>query len=155
MNTSLSLSFELIYLMGWLLKNEKSTLNALVKHAIKNGLGKDLNEIDPNDYSKVSDQLYSTILDFLVYLEDALAKNLNSTSFEGEPSEEILKALKNFENDNSDEQIIKMNVQRTKTDISKVIQKKLAGAQDTDSAKKLLYEHIIKNWKPSKNELMN
>ena len=154
MNTSLSLSFELIYLMGWLLKNEKTTLNALVKHAIKNGLGKDLKTINPDDYSKVSDQLYSTILDFLVYLEEALAKNLDNIKLETSTSEDNLSTL-NIENDVQDINNVKLNIHQTKADISKEIQKRLAGAQDPDQVKKLLYEHIIKNWKPTKNEPMN
>ena len=157
MSTSLSLSFELICLMGWLLKNEKTTLNALVKQAIKNGLAKDLSEINPEEYAKISGQLYTTILDFLVYLEEALAHNLDSTknsTHEKTTPETIFPPSKKRSGSNVDHSMLKISMKQTKAELEKEMQKK-AASLDPDHAKKLLYEHIIKNWKPSKNELMN
>lgn len=155
MSASLSLSFELICLMGWLLKHEKTTLNALVQQAMKNGLGQALKEINPDEYAKLSEELHATILDFLFYLEETLAYNLDKTENSEEEkiviTQKIAHPLKKLNYENIDHQTLKMSVRQAKAELSE----KKSESLDPDQARQLLYEHIMKNWKPSKNEVMN
>lgn len=156
MNSSLSLSFELIYLMGWLLKNEKKMLNALVKHAIKKGLAHDLKEMNPSDLGDMSDKLYKVILDFLVYLEDSLAKNLDSVDLDSKTEDAILPAVKKLDYDHLDLKTIRLSMQQAKSQLSN----NPDGPQENDvtfveDAQKLLYEQILKNWAPNNNETLN
>ncbi len=156
MNSSLSLSFELIYLMGWLLKNEKKMLNALVKHAIKKGLAQDLKEINPSDLGDMSDKLYNVILDFLVYLEDSLTKNLDNVELDSKTEDAILPAVKKLDYDNLDLKTIRLSMQQAKSQLSN----NPDAPQENDvtfveDAQKLLYEQILKNWAPNNNETLN
>lgn len=155
MNTSLSLSFELIYLMGWLLKNEKKMLNALIKHAIKKGVAQDIKSLNPADFSEVSDKLYNVILDFLLYLEDSLAKNLDNVQLDTKTEEAILPAIKKIDQEALDINTIKLSMQQAKSQLNE--QDLQAGEGETfeEDAKKLLYEQILKNWMPTKNEDLN
>ena len=155
MNTSLSLSFELIYLMGWLLKNEKKMLNALIKHAIKKGLAQDIKSLNPTDFSQVSDKLYNVILDFLLYLEDSLAKNLDNIQLDTKTEDAILPSVKKIDLENLDLSTIKLSMQQAKSQLNN-----LEAIADNDQAfeedaKKLLFEQILKNWMPTKNESLN
>lgn len=150
MNSSLSLSFELIYLIGWLLKNEKRMLNSMIKHAVKNGLAHDLQSINSDDQSKMAEELYNTILDFLVFLEDSLADNLDNLTLDMKTEKVIHPALKKFDQDNIDLHTLKVSLQQTKTELCKKNEKE--NNTTTEEAKTVLFQHILKNWKPSKNE---
>ena len=155
MDTNLSLSFELIYLMGWLLKNEKSMLNDLVKHAVKNGLAQDLQRVDSYGCVQMSDELYGTILDFLSYLEKSLAKNLDANIAPLRSEEAIFPTLKKLDQENLDLKNIKLSIQKARDLLNKNIEDKDNTIQQTELAKNVLFEHILKGWKPSKGDLLN
>ena len=154
MNTSLSLSFELIYLMDWLLKNEKKMLNALIKHAIKKGLAHDIKKLDSTDVNDVSEKLYDTILDFLLYFEDSLAKNLDTVQLDTKTEDAILPTLKRIDLDNLGENTVKLSMQETKSQLNDSAEEE-EGTVFKNHADKVLFEQILKNWKPTTKDTLN
>jgi hypothetical protein len=152
MNTSLSLSFELIYLLGWLLKHEKNTLDALIKQAVKNGLAIDLKKITTEDQEKMTDQLYGTVLDFLVYLEDALANNLDGVQGDSATDQMLYPALNKFTNNSLDIQTIKLSMQQARERLQNKTTENPSQAEAIENGKSILFEQLLKNWNPSKNE---
>ena len=60
MATSLLLSLELMYLLKWLIKHDKSRLRVLISHALKHGLGRQLHEYAraPQRQPKNTDDAY-------------------------------------------------------------------------------------------------
>ena len=155
MDTNLSLSFELIYLMGWLLKHEKSQLNELIKNALKNGLAQDLQKIDSYGCVQMNDELYGTILDFLSFLEKSLAKSMDSTSVPLQGEDAIFPTLKKLDQENLDLKNIKLSIQKARDLLSKNSEGKQDPAEQTELAKNVLFEHILKGWKPAKGDLLN
>ena len=154
-NTSLSLSLELISLLAWLLKNEKHLLNDIVKEAIKNGLIHEINKLEMEDISKVTEQLDSTILDFLVYLEDALADNLKTIPQHSKTEKNITPTLKKIESIGFNPNTLRTSVKKVKAQLSKEKQNNPKASTDTEYAKQVLFEQILKNWKPSNKETLN
>lgn len=144
MDKHLSLSFELIYLMGWLLKHEKGMLNSLIKHALKNGLAEDLEKIHLDSQTDASQELQATILEFLAFLERALAKNLDAS-------------LETSSTDRQDTAEIKTRLERAKQLLSKELSSQQEKNQKTDdkAPKKSSFNQVLKNWKPSKNDLVH
>lgn len=147
MDKHLSLSFELIYLMGWLLKHEKGMLNSLIKHALKNGLAQDLEKVQLDAQGDASQELQSIILEFLGFLERSLAKNLDATH----------DAQHQQDQKQTDTNEIKLRLQRAKQLLAKEL-----GTEVSDSGKKSdknsrrdLLDQILKNWKPNKGDLVN
>ena len=69
MTTQISLSFELICLISWLLKNDKVMINTLVKHALDNGFVEEIAKIDAENHGEVAENMYSNLVTFLEYLE--------------------------------------------------------------------------------------
>ena len=154
MDTNLSLSLELIYLMEWLLKNDKQFLNAMAKHAIKNGLLQDLKHINIESYLQNPESLYTTVLDFLVFLENALTKNLEKTSLDSKTEDVIFPTIKKIDPGFLGSKVIRLSMQQTREKlIKKNILKQKSNQQE--NVKKTLLEHIIKNWHPTKNEIIN
>ncbi len=155
MNSSLSLSIELIYLMGWLLKNEKSKLNALVKEAMKNGLAYDLQKLNTIDYEDTSDHLHKTVLNFLSYMEEALANNLDVVHVRHDQQEIIMPALTNLEEDSLNENTLQVSMQKARADLQREVESGSAQRVNADYAKQLLFKHILENWQPNNEEILN
>lgn len=155
MNSSLSLSIELIYLMGWLLKNDKSKLNALVKQAMNDGLAYDLQKLNDIIHEDVSEHLHTTVLNFLTYMEEALANNLDQLNIKHDAEEAMLPALTNFEEDGLNYNTLQVSIQRAKADLQKEIESGQATSLNPEHAKQLLFKHILENWTPNNEETLN
>ncbi len=155
MNSSLSLSIELIYLMGWLLKNEKSKLNALVKQAMNDGLAYDLQKLNDIVHEDVSDHLHKTVLNFLTYMEEALANNLDGLNLQHDAEEVILPALNNLEEDSLNDNTLQVSIQRAKADLQREVETGVAKTLNPEHAKQILFKHILENWQPNNEEILN
>lgn len=149
MDKHLSLSFELIYLMGWLLKHEKGMLNSLIKHALKNGLAQDLEKVHFDEHGEASQELQSIILEFLAFLERSLAKNLDASHDETHHSDQK----------QADAQEIKLRLQRAKQLLTKEFSaRNHVGADEKNTTKeprKDMLDQVLKTWKPSKHDLVH
>lgn len=155
MNTSLSLSLELICLLSWLLKNEKHLLDDIVKEAIRNGLVHEINKLELEDLSKATEQFDSAILDFLIYLEDSLADNLKAIPYHAKTENTITPTLKKIESIGFNPNTLRTSLKQVKAQITKEKQNNPKISSDTEYAKQVLFEQILKNWKPSNKEILN
>jgi len=156
METNVSLTFELFFLMNWLLKHEKALLNSLIKHAIDHGFAQDLEKMDMNQYLQSADQFYAVILEFLLFLEKSLIQNLESVQLDQAAKDEIFPALKKIDLEALDLKTISRSLQQTKTKLSQGQLKKINEASTTqEQANTLLFEQLLKNWKPTKKEPLN
>ncbi len=152
MNANVSLSFELILLLNWLAKHEKTQLNNLVKHALENGFVQEIEKFSPDDYPKVTDQFYNSILEYLLFLEQALLKNLTAMNVDEVANNAILPIIKKIDFENLDIKTLWISMQQTKAKISK---KQKATDQEPDQINNLLFERLLKNWKPNKKSPLN
>lgn len=155
MNSTLSLSIELIYLMGWLLKNDKAKLNALVKQAVNDGLAYDLQKLGDIVHEDVSEHLHKTVLNFLTYMEEALTSNLDVMNIKHDAEEAILPTLSNVEEEGLNDNTLQLSVQRTKAELQKQIESGAINSLNPEHAKQLLFKNILENWKPSNEETLN
>ena len=158
MSSSLSLSFELVFLMNWLLKNEKAMLGDLIKHAIKHGFDKDVKQLESIDFSQISDQFYYTILDFLLFLEEALEKDLKKEKLDKQAEKAILPVIKKIQNESLSDDTIKTSLQQTKAYLINVVKNNSNSTCENNgekSVKDVLFENVLKNWKPTNSEQMH
>jgi len=170
MSINISLSFELICLINWLLKNEKQLINALVKQALKNGFAQELEKIDGEHTLENPEELYATVIDFLLFLEKNLLKNLETASIDIHTQEEILPLVKKLDADNIDHKTLWLSMQQTKKQLCKernkredlqdiqesdITKETIAPDQAPDQAAEILFEKLLKNWKPHLKEPLN
>lgn len=149
MSINISLSLELVCLVNWLLKKEKHLINALVKQALKNGFAQELETMEGAHALENSEQLYATVLDFLLFLEKNLLKNLETVSVDSQTKDAILPVVKKLDADNIDVKALWLSMQQTKAQLCKEGHKEEAEAAD------ILFEKLLKNWKPHQKEPMN
>lgn len=164
MTTQISLSIELVCLLNWLLKNEKNLLHSLVKQAVERGLLSDLQQIDVSEQLQSPEFLYTTLTDFLDLLEQALIKNLETINVDTTTRDAILPALQKIETDSLDFKTVWLSMQQTKARINKKQRKSSIDGkkilETTTSATlqdpmNILFEELLKNWKPNNKETLN
>ena len=67
----LTLSYELLYLLQWLIENEPDRLKRLIEKALVSGLREDLHFLQKNtDSHTANEEMHYSIVDFLALLED-------------------------------------------------------------------------------------
>lgn len=164
MSTSFSLSFELIYLMSWLLKNEKKQLEALIKDALKKGLADELETLDIyQDEEDSIAQLQDTILEFLMFLEDSLLESLEEKPLDKNTKNKLILDLKKISPRSIDLKTIWLSMQQAKNKLNKSqsfeniqsAQKEEITTEKDKDIKKLLFSQLLKNWKPKNNDPVN
>ncbi len=150
METNLSLSFELICLMEWLLKHEKNMLNGLIKQAIKGGLAADLKHPRTDDGVEVIEQLYRIMIDFLSYLERALADNLDRVESTEKGQKSVLNLLRYLDRECIDDRTVRTSVQEA----SKQLDELCASKDDSNDymARRLFCKVLLKEWNPKSTE---
>ena len=158
MNSSLSLSFELIYLMGWLLKNDKAKLKKLVAEAIEQGFIDEVDALSDADYLLLSDHMQSTVEQFMESLEDAITEGVQQSEGHGLVAQDLAPTLQKIDTDNLDEKTVFTSMQQTK---KKLFHKKKGKAKQESlvsseaEANAILFERLLKNWHPTKKDLMH
>lgn len=140
MENDITLSFELLVLINWLMQNEKPMLNNLIKHALKNGLSEEFEKISNAENIEINEQFYTTILGFLLSIEDNLIEHLSQIKINKAEKNDILPVLKKIDLRNIR---IKPIFSESKHSIN---------SEDT---KNVLFQQVLKNWKPDKNDLLN
>jgi hypothetical protein len=167
MTTQISLSLELISLINWMLKKEKTMLNSLVKHAIEHGFIEELAKAESAEQQYQPEELHNTLVDFLDFLEHTLIKNLETIQVDEKTKDAILPALQKIETDSLDFKTVWMSMQQTKARVggkryhktASVVKKTpeaiTAPAALVQNPMEILFEELLKNWKPNNKETVN
>lgn len=148
MSKNFSLSFELIYLMAWILKNEKTKLHGLIDEVVKKGFATEISQIVnyPQDPETV-EKLHLTILDFLIFMEDSLLESLDKKDFNLKMQVGLKPTLEKI--NNIDAKTIWRSTQQAKNLLNKVENK------TPEDLKKILLNQILQNWNPKDTEPLN
>lgn len=149
---NISLSFELICLMSWLLKNEKQAVNALIKQAVKHGFTENLELMGEQENGLMSEQLYTTVLDFLIFLENSLIKQLDDAVTSNSDQKELLPTLKKIDA-HFDSRTLLASIRQAKSRLAKY-NKKLQD-ENKKETQQVLFESMLTNWKPNEEDLVN
>lgn len=142
MDGEIVLSFELLVLINWLMQNEKQHLSNLLKHALKNGLSEEFEKISNADNIEINEQFYTTVIGFLMFLEDNLLENLSQVKIDKNEKDNIIPILKKIDlRDINIKPIFSTSKQ----------EKNINQKKSTD----VLFQQVLKSWKPGKNDLLN
>jgi hypothetical protein len=147
MSQQLSLSFELILLFDWFLKEGRDTLRAVIKEAVANDISKRLENLDEEEYVAAMDQLHQTVLDFIQFLEETMSKELETSVSSVHFKNKVEPLMQALDDKSIDSKTIWLSIQKTK--------KKFLSDAKLDSVEQELLRELLKNWKPTSNEPVN
>lgn len=160
MSYQLSLSFELICLLDWLINEGEDELKKIIVQAVKNDFLKKIDDFNDQDYELMAENLHEVVMKFAVFLEDALFEELaqeakktqgsNRKISKGNPQKLLAQNLyKDFEKklDSKGVWLGAQKVRRSSFGRKKISQK--------NEIEKEIFKKLLKNWRPASNETVN
>ena len=151
MSANLSVSFELICLMGWLLRNDKSTLRSLVKKALHDGAGEQIINAGGLESrpKEMSDAMGQTISDFFNTLEAMIGEEMDFDQMS-----ESFEALEQLKNVNIDGKAVWSALAQTRETVDGQASE-LDENGKADLFREELFKNLLRNWEPAANETLN
>lgn len=139
--TQCELSYELLYLLKWLVEHESSALKKLVQRAVARGLKNQCNQHDSPLSTTADAQAQHSIIELLdlldYFLEDALAQeNMRQAQVQN-----LIPAINKIDSEAYDSTTMRYSIDKATTQIEQ---------HPEENARNLLFKEILKNWKPHK-----
>ncbi len=156
MSVNLSISFELVCLMGWLVRRERKALNGLVRKALASGLAKELenSDADSESFKNINEQTPTIVSDFFSRLESMVYEELDREDGDSAVIHEKLGTIvKKIDHEFTDERALFLSLKQLYADHKK------QGDDALDSPVPELEDELLKvflkNWKPDQHDQRN
>lgn len=144
-NNQFVISHELLYLLQWIVENGSQELKQLVGKALAAGLRERMHNADAEMFNSEEMQEYS-IVDFFSLLEALLAETINEQAMIKAHEKNLLPALDHIDSTVCDSATVRSSLEKATTKMNK---------HPEANAQQLLFEEILKRWKPNKKATMN
>ncbi len=145
-NNQLTISYELLYLMQWLLENEPARLKKLIVQALQKGLKTEIQDAAKRKEFPNNEELHYSVVDFLALLEDLLQEAISEQTIKRVSERNLMPALNQIDDAECGSDIVKTSVERASLRLENHPQ---ANAQE------LLFKELLKSWKPTKKTVVN
>lgn len=147
-NGQFVLSYELLYLLQWLVDHEAESLKKIIARAVRQGFRDSITNTsnDTIELQSSDAQIQNSIADFLSLLDILLIETTNEHGVKKSLERNMIPALNQIDS----------TICNNETVESSLI--KASSKLDHDSNEKLqdaLLKEILKQWKPDKKSLMN
>lgn len=142
-DNQLTVSYELLYLVQWLLENESDELKKLINHALENGLKQDLQTATNSELKNTEDIQYS-IVDFLSLLETLLHENISEQNMRRIMEKKLMPAIDNIDNKECDKATVDFSVEKATSKIEN---------NPEQNPQEILFKELLKCWKPNKKTI--
>ncbi len=142
-DNQLTVSYELLYLVQWLLEHESEALKKLISHALENGLKQDLQTAVNSELKSTEDIQYS-IVDFLALLETLLQENISEQNMKRIMEKKLMPAIDNIDNKECDKATVDFSVEKATSKIEN---------NPEGNPQEILFQELLKCWKPNKKTI--
>jgi hypothetical protein len=137
----LTLSYELLLLLQWMIIHEKDKIKKIVHKALKSGLHIELEKIrNVSNTLHTAEELHENIADFFalleLFLQDGVTQSLDKRAL----NQKILSTIDQIDSTVCDSQTVEATVQCTSS---------ILNQDPSANVKDLLYKELIKRWKPT------
>lgn len=145
-NTQLTLSYELLFLLQWLIENEPNKLKNLIAGALKNGLKDELKTIDNSIEQKNTQDMQYSLVDFLGFMEVMLQEVNNEQTMQRIMEKKLMPAIDQIDTNACDTETVQCSVEEATSKLE---------LEPDKNAQELLYQELLRCWKPNKETLSN
>jgi hypothetical protein len=138
--SQVTLSYELLHLIRWIVENEPEQLKTIIDNALQNGLNKDFKQKQMSEES-ASEAMHYSIVDFLTLMEIMLNDSVNEQTMKNVVEKKLMPALDHIDTTECDTAIVKGSAKRASSQIE---------AHPNSSAQELLFQELLRSWNPNK-----
>lgn len=145
-NSQLALSYELLNLLKWLGNNETDKLKKIISKAVTQGLHNEIQKINRLSDPNLLEDMHHSIIDFFELLDTLLSDAINDHVQQKAREKNLLPAIDHFDSSLLDTETVRSSVEKTtqKLDLHPNI-----------NPKELLFQELLKKWKPLNKQSMN
>ena len=111
-DNQLTVSYELLYLMQWLLDREPAKLKGLIVQALQNGLKEDIQTAANSTELRNLEDIQYSIVDFLTLLETLLSEAINEHAFKKMMEKKLMPAINHIDNNECDQETVDFSVEK-------------------------------------------
>ena len=140
------LSYELLYLLKWLVENESATLKTIISRAIRNGLRDELSNSNALMNNISSEAVQNSIVDFLDLLDALLHESISEGSMKKAMEQNLMPSINKIDSNICDKATVRFSLDKATDHLEHYPQA---------NAKELLFKEILKRWKPNKKKMQN
>jgi len=145
-NNQLTISYELLYLMQWLLENEPERLKKLIVQALHKGLKEEMQRAAKEKPLTTNEELQYSVVDFLTLLESLLQEAISEQTLKSVNERKLMPALDHIDGNECDEVTVQESVERASHRFE---------SHPQENPQELLFKELLKNWKPDKKSAVN
>lgn len=138
-------SYELLGLLKWLVENDAHKLKKIISKALSSGLRKELRNTEHLQREDL-EEIHHSILEFLSLLEVLLHESMNEDAVKQAVEKKLMPAIDQVDSTLYDDDSLRSSIA------------KAAAKVETNpelNPKEILYEELLKQWKPAKKTLQN
>lgn len=154
MSTNLSVSFELICLMGWLLKKDKTALQQLIQKALAGGVSDSIAQLQAARPAELSDTMAQTVAEFFEYIEAVIAQGVPGNKAGSGIGSFLDPELKKLDQHALDPKVVWLAISQTKEAVN-AISVGLNEQEKNELFKHELYKNLLKNWTIAADDILN
>jgi len=144
-----AISYELIYLLKWILDNDTSKLKKIVSKSLSSGLKErleDRNYFSNDENENILEDIHQTILEFFVTMEDILLEALSEEAIKKALEQDLIPDIEKIDSTICDDATVRFSVEKATSKIDK---------NPKADPKDLLFKELLKRWKPNKKKILN
>ncbi len=138
---NLTVSYELLYLLQWLLENEPTKLKKIIQSSLANGLNEKIKDSIQESTISPEEMQYS-IIDFLVCMESLLHESIHEERLQKILEKKMMPALDNIDGQECDQATVDFSVEKASSKFE---------TNPNENPQEILFQELLKCWKPTKN----
>ncbi len=144
-NTQLTISYELLYLLQWLIEHDDSRLKQMITKALALGLREEMQKTEKSN-ELVDEMCYQTIIDFFELMEELLAESIGEHIEKKAREKNLMPVIDQIDSTVCDDATMRFSIERTTTKIE----------NDPDiNPQEQLFKELLKSWQPPNKNIMN
>lgn len=141
----LTLSYELLYLLQWIIENEQETLKVFIQEAVRRQQAAERAQKEQVYYAH-DDELQQNIVDFFAVLDAVLYEAIEEESVYKAVQKNLMPSLNQIDSNACDTDTIQSSVDEATAHLD---------AHPEQNAKDVLYKELLKQWEPDEQTLAN
>lgn len=145
-NSQLTLSYELLYLLQWLIEHEPEKIKSLITKAFENGFAQDLKKIGANTEYQMPEEVQHSVVDFFTLLEVLLHEVTNEQLMKRVMEKKLMPAIDHIDSTECDDETVLSSVEKASSKFE---------SEPEKNPQELLFKELLRCWKPTKKTLSN
>ena len=141
-----TLSYELLFLMEWLLEHEQETLKIFMQQCFKNGLKEHLKNMNADSQQRTAEMMHYNIIDFLGLIETIMYEVQYEETLKHKIQKKLMPALDHIDVQECDSQTVMQSLEQTSSQLE---------YNPKINPEQLLFKELLRCWKPTKKAIKN